>query len=81
MTDSLLRGMGFAGAAVSTVKNAIIKIAEGKKAQDAAPARGGAQERARDQARGQARGGAQARREGRGRHGGFHRSDDGETEE
>ena len=36
MTDSLLRGMGFAGAAVSTVKNAIIKIAEGKKAQDSA---------------------------------------------
>ena len=36
MADSLLRGMGFAGAAVSTVKNAIIKIAEGKKAQDSA---------------------------------------------
>ena len=36
MADSLLRGMGFAGAAVSTVKNAIMKIAEGKEAQDSA---------------------------------------------
>jgi len=36
MADSLLRGMGFAGAAVSTVKNALIRIAEGKEAQDSA---------------------------------------------
>ena len=34
MADSLLRGMGFHGAAVSTLKNAIMKIAEGKEAQD-----------------------------------------------
>ena len=36
MADSLLRGLGFAGAAVSTVKNVIMKIAEGAEAQDAA---------------------------------------------
>jgi len=34
MADSLLRGTGFAGAAVATVKNALFKMAEGKKAQD-----------------------------------------------
>ena len=36
MADSLLRGLGFAGAAVSTVKNVIMKVAEGAEAQDAA---------------------------------------------
>jgi len=36
MADSLLRGVGFHGAAVSTLKNAIMKLAEGKEAQDAA---------------------------------------------
>jgi hypothetical protein len=36
MADSLLRGIGFHGAAVSTLKNAIMKLAEGKEAQDAA---------------------------------------------
>tara|TARA_R110000765_G_scaffold157211_1_gene260395 strand:- start:6 stop:7739 length:7734 start_codon:yes stop_codon:yes gene_type:complete len=36
MADSLLRGLGFAGAAVATFKNVIIKLAEGAKAQDAA---------------------------------------------
>ena len=36
MVDSLLRGAGFAGAAVSTVKNAIIKIAKGSNKQDIA---------------------------------------------
>ena len=36
MLDSLLRGTGFGGAAVSVVKNAIVKIAQGGKAQDAA---------------------------------------------
>jgi len=36
MVDSLLRGTGFAGAAVSTVKNAIIKIAKGGNKQDVA---------------------------------------------
>jgi len=36
MADSLLRGLGFHGAAVSSVKNAIIKMAQGGKAQDAA---------------------------------------------
>lgn len=36
MSDSLLRGLGFHGAAVSSVKNAIIKLAQGGKAQDAA---------------------------------------------
>ena len=36
MVDSLLRGTGFAGAAVSTVKNAIIKIAKGSNKQDIA---------------------------------------------
>ncbi len=36
MADSLLRGIGFHGAAVATLKNAIMKLAEGAKAQDAA---------------------------------------------
>jgi len=36
MADSLLRGVGFHGAAIASVKNAIIKIAKGGKAQDAA---------------------------------------------
>jgi hypothetical protein len=36
MADSLLRGIGFHGAAISTLKNAIMKLAEGAKAQDAA---------------------------------------------
>ena len=36
MIDSLLRGVGFAGAAVSTVKNAIIKIAKDGNKQDIA---------------------------------------------
>ena len=36
MADSLLRGIGFHGAAVATLKNAIIKLAKGAKAQDAA---------------------------------------------
>jgi len=36
MADSLLRGIGFHGAAISTLKNAIMKLAEGSKAQDAA---------------------------------------------
>ena len=36
MVDSLLRGTGFAGAAVSTVKNTLLKVAEGKPAQDSA---------------------------------------------
>ena len=36
MLDSLLRGVGFHGAAISTLKNAIMKLASGGKAQDAA---------------------------------------------
>ncbi len=36
MVDSLLRGAGFAGAAVSTIKNTLLKVAEGKPAQDSA---------------------------------------------
>ncbi len=36
MADSLLRGLGFHGAAISTLKNAIMKLVEGKEAQDAA---------------------------------------------
>ena len=36
MVDSLLRGTGFAGAILSTAKNAIIKIAKGGKKQDVA---------------------------------------------
>jgi hypothetical protein len=36
MADSLLRGVGFHGAAISTLKNVIMKLAEGAKAQDAA---------------------------------------------
>ena len=36
MSDSLLRGLGFHGAAISTLKNTIMKLAEGKEAQDAA---------------------------------------------
>ena len=36
MADSLLRGVGFHGAAVATLKNTIMKLAEGKEAQDAA---------------------------------------------
>mgnify|MGYP005989831739 CR=1 FL=1 len=36
MADSLLRGVGFHGAAISTLKNVIMKLAEGKEAQDAA---------------------------------------------
>ena len=36
MADSLLRGIGFHGAAIASIKNAIVKIAQGGKAQDAA---------------------------------------------
>ena len=36
MADSLLRGMGFHGAAISTLKNVIMKLASGAEAQDAA---------------------------------------------
>jgi len=36
MADSLLRGVGFHGAAISTLKNVIIKLAQGAKAKDAA---------------------------------------------
>jgi len=36
MADSLLRGIGFHGAAISTLKNGIMKLASGAKAQDAA---------------------------------------------
>ena len=36
MADSLLRGLGFHGAAVSTLKNVVLKLAQGSKAQDAA---------------------------------------------
>ena len=36
MADSLLRGVGFHGAAIASIKNAILKIAQGGKAQDAA---------------------------------------------
>jgi len=36
MADSLLRGVGFHGAAISTLKNVIMKLASGAKAQDAA---------------------------------------------
>ena len=36
MADSLLRGAGFAGAAISTIKNVLLKVAEGKPAQDSA---------------------------------------------
>ena len=36
MADSLLRGIGFHGAAISTLKNVVMKLAEGKEAQDAA---------------------------------------------
>jgi hypothetical protein len=36
MADSLLRGIGFHGAAVSTLKNVIMKLASGAKAKDAA---------------------------------------------
>jgi len=36
MADSLLRGIGFHGAAISALKNAIMKLASGGKAQDAA---------------------------------------------
>ena len=36
MSDSLLRGIGFHGAAISTLKNVIMKLADGAKAQDAA---------------------------------------------
>jgi len=36
MSDSLLRGLGFHGAAISTLKNVIMKLAGGAKAQDAA---------------------------------------------
>jgi hypothetical protein len=36
MMDSLLRGIGFHGAVISTVKNGIMKIADGKPMQDAA---------------------------------------------
>ena len=36
MADSLLRGVGFHGAAISTLKNVVMKLAEGAKAQDAA---------------------------------------------
>jgi len=35
MSDSLLRGFGFHGAAVSTLKNVILKLVQGAKAQDA----------------------------------------------
>jgi len=36
MADSLLRGLGFHGAAISTLKNVIMKLADGAEAQDAA---------------------------------------------
>ena len=36
MSDSLLRGLGFHGAAISTLKNVILKLSQGAKAQDAA---------------------------------------------
>ena len=36
MADSLLRGIGFHGAAISTIKNAIMKISQGSPAQDTA---------------------------------------------
>jgi hypothetical protein len=36
MADSLLRGMGFFGAAISTIKNIALRLAQGAKAQDAA---------------------------------------------
>ena len=36
MADSLLRGLGFHGAAISTLKNVIMKLASGSEAQDAA---------------------------------------------
>ena len=36
MADSLLRGIGFHGAAISTLKNVVMKLASGAKAQDAA---------------------------------------------
>ena len=36
MADSLLRGIGFHGAAISTLKNVIIKLSQGAEAQDAA---------------------------------------------
>ena len=36
MADSLLRGIGFHGAAISTLKNVIMKLADGAEAQDAA---------------------------------------------
>ena len=36
MADSLLRGIGFHGAAIATLKNVIIKLSEGAEAQDAA---------------------------------------------
>ena len=36
MSDSLLRGLGFHGAAISTLKNVIMKLASGAKAKDAA---------------------------------------------
>ena len=36
MADSLLRGAGFHGAAISTLKNVVMKLAKGAKAQDAA---------------------------------------------
>ena len=36
MADSLLRGVGFHGAAISTLKNVIMKLASGGKAKDAA---------------------------------------------
>jgi hypothetical protein len=36
MADSLLRGVGFHGAAISTLKNVVMKLAEGAEAQDAA---------------------------------------------
>ena len=36
MADSLLRGVGFHGAAISVLKNVVLKIADGKPMQDAA---------------------------------------------
>jgi len=36
MADSLLRGIGFHGAVISTLKNVILKVSDGGKAQDAA---------------------------------------------
>ena len=36
MADSLLRGVGFHGAVISTLKNVILKVSDGGKAQDAA---------------------------------------------